>query len=98
MRPGLTGVTQLVFADERSLLPTTDAEAYYVDVLLPRKLWLDDTYVRTHTTRRDLRILLWTALCVAVGFRAIYDPETGQVRLQRPDDAPVPVPSLPRAS
>ncbi len=66
VRPGITGPTQLDSLDEAARLPA-DAEPteYYVRHLLPEKLAGDLHYVRTRTFAGDIRILLWTPVCLA---------------------------------
>jgi lipopolysaccharide/colanic/teichoic acid biosynthesis glycosyltransferase len=63
-RPGITGLAQLVFADEARLLGD-DPETAYRSIVLPRKILVDLAYVRHRSTLLDLRILTATALLVA---------------------------------
>jgi len=56
-RPGITGLTQLAFADEIHLLDPADAERTYRETILPRKLGLDADYLRRRSTALDLWIL-----------------------------------------
>ena len=65
--PGLTGPTQLVFADEGALLAATeDREELYRREILPAKVRLDLAYVDHHTIRGDLSAVLRTCLLPAV--------------------------------
>lgn len=66
--PGITGLTQLAFADEADMLDVTDPERQYREVILPRKLAMDADYLRRRSTRLDLWILGQTLL-TAVGRR-----------------------------
>lgn len=66
--PGITGLTQLAFADEASMLDVEDPERHYREVILPRKLALDADYLRRRSARLDLWILGQTLL-TAVGRR-----------------------------
>jgi lipopolysaccharide/colanic/teichoic acid biosynthesis glycosyltransferase len=59
-RPGLTGLTQLVFVDEAKAIDAANPEGHYRDVILPAKLRLDAAYLRNRTTRLDLWILAQT--------------------------------------
>ena len=56
--PGITGPTQLVFADEGRLLAVAeDPEREYVDRLLPRKVQLDLRYASERAPLSDLALL-----------------------------------------
>ena len=70
--PGLTGPTQLVFADEGSLLAAAeDRERVYRSEILPGKVRLDLEYVRSHGLGRDLWVILRTCVLplVKTGYR-----------------------------
>jgi lipopolysaccharide/colanic/teichoic acid biosynthesis glycosyltransferase len=70
--PGLTGPTQLVFADEGAILAATeDREELYRREILPAKVRLDLAYVEHHSLRGDLSAVLRTCLLPAVktGYR-----------------------------
>jgi lipopolysaccharide/colanic/teichoic acid biosynthesis glycosyltransferase len=70
--PGLTGPTQLVFADEGALLAgAEDREALYRNEILPAKVRLDLAYVEHHTVWGDLSAVLRTCLLpiVKTGYR-----------------------------
>ena len=61
VRPGITGPTQLAFAQrEAECLRTASAEHTYVRDLLPAKLASDDAYVATRSLARDVSILART--------------------------------------
>ena len=70
--PGLTGPTQLVFADEGALLASSeDREELYRREILPAKVRLDLAYVEHHSVRGDISCVLRTCLLPAVktGYR-----------------------------
>jgi lipopolysaccharide/colanic/teichoic acid biosynthesis glycosyltransferase len=64
VRPGITGLAQLAFADEARVLGRTDPEQAYRTVVQPRKLRVDAAYVRRRSVRLDLWILASTGLVV----------------------------------
>ncbi|MFI5259770.1 MAG: sugar transferase [Candidatus Limnocylindrales bacterium] len=64
VRPGITGLSQLLNADEESRLVHDDPERAYREVILPRKLELDAAYLRHRSTRLDLWILAQTPRAV----------------------------------
>jgi len=63
-RPGITGLAQLLNADEETRLVDADPERAYREVILPRKLELDAAYLRHRSTRLDLWILAQTPRAV----------------------------------
>jgi lipopolysaccharide/colanic/teichoic acid biosynthesis glycosyltransferase len=64
--PGLAGMAQLAFPHEAVLLRgRPDAERYYVEELLPRKVAADLAYERVRTLRSDLALLLRIAGLIA---------------------------------
>lgn len=65
VRPGITGLAQLVFRDESRVLVGEDAEERYVRRVLPAKLRIDLAYVEHASLALDLWLLLLTALAVA---------------------------------
>jgi lipopolysaccharide/colanic/teichoic acid biosynthesis glycosyltransferase len=83
VRPGMTGLSQLAFADERSILRREDAEAHYVSCLLPQKAALDGMYADGISIRRDLAILLATTVTVLLGLPIAVNRSTGALTLRR---------------
>ena len=70
--PGLTGPTQLMFADEGALLAAVeDREALYRDEILPAKVRLDLEYVEHHTLWGDISAVLRTCTLpfLKIGYR-----------------------------
>ena len=70
--PGLTGPTQLAFADEGSLLASAeDREELYRRELLPAKVRLDLQYVESNSLWRDLSLIVRTCFLpiVKTGYR-----------------------------
>lgn len=67
VRPGITGITQLVYRDEHALLTGDDPESDYLTRLLPAKIALDRRYVETRSLGLDLKILWWTARVLTGG-------------------------------
>lgn len=64
--PGITGPTQLAYADEEQLLAgAPDIVAFYRDHILPRKIESDLGYVEHHSVRGDIA-LLWRTLTLSL--------------------------------
>jgi lipopolysaccharide/colanic/teichoic acid biosynthesis glycosyltransferase len=79
VRPGITGWTQLAFADEGQLLQVDDPEGRYVSEILPRKVALDRMYAARPTLARDVRIAAATAARAVLRRPVIVDPATGRL-------------------
>jgi lipopolysaccharide/colanic/teichoic acid biosynthesis glycosyltransferase len=83
VRPGITGLSQLAFGDERSILPPSDPLGYYVDRLLPHKCTLDRLYATAPSLAADLRILAWTVVAVLFRRPVAVDRATGRCTIRR---------------
>lgn len=59
-RPGITGLSQLVNADEEAHIAPGDPELTYREEILPAKLLIDAAYLRRRSTGLDLWILAQT--------------------------------------
>jgi lipopolysaccharide/colanic/teichoic acid biosynthesis glycosyltransferase len=94
VRPGLSGFTQLAFADERRILSREDPLRHYVERLLPQKLGLDRLYARQAGVRTDLRILAWTLVAVVLRRPVAVHRATGATTLRRRPAQREPVPVL----
>ncbi len=89
-QPGLAGIAQLAFVNESELLrESANAEAAYLEWVMPAKLALDLEYERIRTLRSDLAVLILVGLQMC-GFqrqsRALRD-RLGQVRPSLTDTA-----------
>jgi len=61
VKPGMTSLASILYADEQDLLVGENAEKTYVDVVMPEKLEIDRRYVEGQSLRTDFVILLRTA-------------------------------------
>jgi lipopolysaccharide/colanic/teichoic acid biosynthesis glycosyltransferase len=61
VKPGMTSLASILYADEQDLLMGENAEKTYVDVVMPEKLEIDRRYVEGQSLRTDFVILLRTA-------------------------------------
>lgn len=65
VRPGMTGPTVSGFRHEEHILAASaDPEQTYIEEVMPAKLEIDVAYVRDHSFRGDLRILVGTAKAI----------------------------------
>jgi len=61
VRPGVTDLATLLFRNEEKLLATaTDPPAVYQETILPAKLMLNVTYLRSRSFWRDLKLIYLT--------------------------------------
>jgi lipopolysaccharide/colanic/teichoic acid biosynthesis glycosyltransferase len=96
VKPGMTGLSQLAFAEETEILGVASVE-HYERRLLPQKIALDRMYVRRRTLGLDLRVLLWTVVAVILRRRVAVNRASGELGLRRrppeprvaPDEIPV---------
>jgi lipopolysaccharide/colanic/teichoic acid biosynthesis glycosyltransferase len=63
-RPGITGLSQLVNADEEAHIAPGNPERTYREEILPAKLRIDAAYLRRRSARLDLWILAQTPRAV----------------------------------
>jgi lipopolysaccharide/colanic/teichoic acid biosynthesis glycosyltransferase len=93
VRPGITGLSQLAFAEEHSILDQSDLVGDYVGRILPQKVGLDSLYAREYGLLLDLKVLTWTAAAMLLRKRVSVHRRTGALTLRRrPRPAPLVVP------
>jgi lipopolysaccharide/colanic/teichoic acid biosynthesis glycosyltransferase len=83
VRPGVTGLAQIAFADEARILSKADPVAHYLERILPQKCALDRLYIRNLGLRTDLRVLTWTAVAVLLRHEVAVHRDTGRMNLRR---------------
>ena len=89
VRPGITGLSQIAFADESRILTCDDPVARYLERIFPQKIAIDRAYAERLSIRRDLRILFWTAVTVVLRRPVAVNRETGSMGVRRrPEVAP----------
>ena len=66
VRPGITGVSQLAYASESTILLDADPVTDYIVRVLPAKVALDVQYATTKSIALDLRVLFWTVAAVVL--------------------------------
>jgi lipopolysaccharide/colanic/teichoic acid biosynthesis glycosyltransferase len=98
VRPGITGLSQLAFADEASVLDPDDRVHDYASRILPQKVSLDRLYARRRTVWMDLQILGWTFVALCLRRDVAVRRETGSLGLRRRPHVAADVRLEPRAS
>jgi lipopolysaccharide/colanic/teichoic acid biosynthesis glycosyltransferase len=66
VRPGITGLSQIAYKAEATIVDSESPVEDYVNRILPQKLRLDRLYARTASPLLDLRILYWTFVTVVL--------------------------------
>jgi lipopolysaccharide/colanic/teichoic acid biosynthesis glycosyltransferase len=83
VRPGITGLSQLAFAEESRILNDDDPLAHYLDRLLPQKMALDRLYAERQSLGFNLSILFWTFAAVLLRNPVAVHRGTGRMRLRK---------------
>jgi len=87
-RPGITGLSQLAFVKESSVLEREEFAGRYVDRLLPAKMAIDRIYVSRRSARMDTSILAWTAAVTFLRIDVAVDRQSGRLSVRRRTAAP----------
>jgi lipopolysaccharide/colanic/teichoic acid biosynthesis glycosyltransferase len=82
VRPGITGLSQLAFADESRVLSVDEPISDYMGRILPQKCDLDRLYVEHPTLRMDAWIALWTVVAVLLRQPVAVHRATGTMSLR----------------
>jgi lipopolysaccharide/colanic/teichoic acid biosynthesis glycosyltransferase len=83
VRPGITGLSQIAFAEERTILDPDDPVGHYVNRILPQKVALDRLYVGRRSLSFNLRILFWTAAAVLLRRQVAVHRDSGKMNLRK---------------
>jgi lipopolysaccharide/colanic/teichoic acid biosynthesis glycosyltransferase len=90
VRPGLTGWTQVAFAEEARILGAEDPLTRYVEAILPQKVQLDRLYAAHSSLVADMRILAATFRTVVLHQPiAVHRASGALTRRRRPAAATV---------
>lgn len=83
VRPGITGLSQLAFAEEHKILDEEDLVGDYVTRILPQKIGLDTLYARSYRIRMDLAVLCWTVATVMLRRPVAVHRSSGRMNLRK---------------
>lgn len=83
VRPGITGLSQIAFAEESRILDDGDPLGHYVDQILPQKVALDVMYASQRTLWLNTRIVFWTFAAVLLRRQVAVHRDTGKMGLRR---------------
>ncbi len=83
VRPGMTGISQLAYAGESSILDVHTPVDDYLERILPQKLIMDTLYARYRSLRLDLAILYWTVATILLRRPVAVNRTTGRMNIRR---------------
>jgi lipopolysaccharide/colanic/teichoic acid biosynthesis glycosyltransferase len=83
VRPGITGLSQIAFAEESAILDEQDPMGHYVGRILPQKVVMDRMYAIEQRLWLNLRILFWTTAAVLLRRQVAVHRETGKMNLRK---------------
>jgi lipopolysaccharide/colanic/teichoic acid biosynthesis glycosyltransferase len=83
VRPGITGLSQIAFCDERRILDSHNPVEHYVSQILPQKVTLDRLYADRRSLALNLRILSWTAVAMLTRCEVAVHRDTGKMNLRK---------------
>ncbi len=73
--PGITSPATVLYRDEENLLESNRVIKDYFEQIMPKKMRLDQIYVRNRTFWMDLDILFWTLLVLIPRLETVNPPE-----------------------
>jgi lipopolysaccharide/colanic/teichoic acid biosynthesis glycosyltransferase len=83
VRPGVTGLSQIAFAEESAILCKEDPISHYRERIFPQKIRLDRMYAGRPSLAMDFQIIFWTAAAVMLRRQVAVHRGTGKMNLRR---------------
>lgn len=83
VRPGVTGLSQIAFAEESSILCEIDPMTHYRDRIFPQKIRLDRMYAANPSLKVDIQIIFWTVAAVLLRRDVAVHRSSGKMNLRR---------------
>jgi lipopolysaccharide/colanic/teichoic acid biosynthesis glycosyltransferase len=83
VRPGITGLSQVAFAEESRILDLENPVNHYVGAILPQKVGLDLMYAQERSFWLYVRILFWTAAAVVMRRQVAVHRDSGKMNLRK---------------
>jgi lipopolysaccharide/colanic/teichoic acid biosynthesis glycosyltransferase len=83
IRPGITGLSQLAFANEARILERPELAGRYADRLLPLKMTIDQLYIARRSMILDAKILVWTMAAVFLRVEVAVDRQSCRLSARR---------------
>jgi lipopolysaccharide/colanic/teichoic acid biosynthesis glycosyltransferase len=83
VRPGVTGLSQIAFAEESAILCKQDPLTHYREAIFPQKIRLDRMYAARPTLAKDVQIIFWTVAAIMLRRQVAVHRDTGKMNLRR---------------
>jgi lipopolysaccharide/colanic/teichoic acid biosynthesis glycosyltransferase len=83
VRPGITGLSQIAYKEEATIVDADSPVDDYVARIMPQKLTLDTLYAETCSLWLDLRIIYWTFVTVVLHHPVSVNRVTAAMNLRR---------------
>ena len=83
VRPGMTGLSQLAFAEEHKILNDDDLVEDYINRILPAKVGLDTLYASSYRVRTDASVIVWTVVAMLLRRPVAVHRSTGRMNVRR---------------
>jgi lipopolysaccharide/colanic/teichoic acid biosynthesis glycosyltransferase len=83
VRPGITGLSQVAFAEESRILDLENPVNHYVGAILPQKVALDLMYAQERSFWLNVRILFWTLAAVVMRRQVAVHRNSGKMNLRK---------------
>jgi lipopolysaccharide/colanic/teichoic acid biosynthesis glycosyltransferase len=83
VRPGITGFSQLAFAEEHKILEEDDPVADYIARILPQKIGLDILYAGSYRIQTDIAVVCWTLIAMLLRKPVAVHRNTGRMNIRR---------------
>jgi lipopolysaccharide/colanic/teichoic acid biosynthesis glycosyltransferase len=65
VRPGITDLASIAFRNENELLSTQeDPDSYYIEVIMPKKLEINISYIKESSLFKDIGVIIKTILAI----------------------------------
>jgi lipopolysaccharide/colanic/teichoic acid biosynthesis glycosyltransferase len=90
VRPGMTGLSQLAYAEEVRIVDDESPIEDYVARIMPQKLTLDTLYANHSSLRLDVAVVWWTIVGIILRRPVAVSRSTGRMNVRRrpaPDSA-----------
>ena len=83
VRPGITGLSQLAFANESEILDAENLERHYVTRIFPQKVSIDRLYAERRSLGMDVQIIAWTVTALFFRRSVAVNRDTGRMNVRR---------------
>jgi lipopolysaccharide/colanic/teichoic acid biosynthesis glycosyltransferase len=90
VRPGITGLSQLAYKEEATIVDASRPVDDYVARILPQKLTMDKLYASAWTIKLDFEVVYWTFVTLVLKHPIAVNRVTGAMNIRRRPRVPMP--------